>query len=231
MKVLITGAQGFVAKNLIAFLRERQDVEVLEFSRGDSISSLNDSLLQADFVFHLAGVNRPQSPEDFKTGNTDLTRAVCDGIAASGRRIPLLYSSSSQAALTNAYGESKLGAEQAVVELAAEHGIQVHIFRLPNVFGKWARPNYNSAVATFCHNIARHQPIQINTPDAAITLAYIDDVISQFYYIHIMFDNQDRISFINQFFNDFHQNTNVFKMQACCGFIQDVKRVSGIFFR
>ena len=180
MKVLITGAQGFVAKNLIAFLRERQDIEVLEFSRGDSISSLNDRLLQADFVFHLAGVNRPQSPEDFKTGNTDLTRAVCDGIAASGRRIPLLYSSSSQAALTNAYGESKLGAEQAVVELAAEHGIQVHIFRLPNVFGKWARPNYNSAVATFCHNIARHQPIQINTPDAAITLVYIDDVISHF---------------------------------------------------
>ncbi len=180
MKVLITGAQGFVAKNLCVHLRERPDVEVLQFSREDSISSLKEMLLQADFVFHLAGVNRPQDPEDFKTGNTDLTRAVCDGIVASGRKIPVLYTSSSQAELDNAYGLSKLGAEQALVDLAAEHGVQVHIFRLPNVFGKWARPNYNSAVATFCNNIARHQPIQINNPDAAITLVYIDDVIAQF---------------------------------------------------
>lgn len=180
MKVLITGARGFVAKNLIAHLRERQDVEVLQFSREDSISTLNEMLLQADFVFHLAGVNRPQNPEEFKIGNTDLTRAVCDGIVASGRKIPVLYTSSSQAELDNVYGASKLGAEQALNELAAEHDIAVHIFRLPNVFGKWARPNYNSAVATFCNNISRHQPIQINNPDAPITLVYIDDVIAHF---------------------------------------------------
>jgi UDP-2-acetamido-2,6-beta-L-arabino-hexul-4-ose reductase len=180
MKVLITGAQGFVAKNLIVHLRERQDVEVLQFSREDSISTLKEMLLQADFVFHLAGVNRPQNPEEFKTGNTDLTRAVCDGIVASGRNIPVLYTSSSQVDLDNVYGLSKLGAEQALNKLAGERDIPVHIFRLPNVFGKWARPNYNSAVATFCNNIARRQPILINNPDAAITLVYIDDVIAHF---------------------------------------------------
>lgn len=180
MKVLITGAQGFVAKNLNAHLRERQDVEILQFSREDSISKLKEMLLQADFVFHLAGVNRPQNPEEFKAGNTDLTLAVCDGIVSSGRKTPILYTSSSQAELNNVYGVSKLGAEQALSELASEHNIPVHIFRLPNVFGKWARPNYNSAVATFCHNIARHQPIQINNPDAVITLVYIDDVIAHF---------------------------------------------------
>ena len=180
MRVLITGAQGFIAKNLIVHLRERQDVEVLQFSREDSLSALKKMLLQADFVFHLAGVNRPQNPEEFKVGNTDLTRAVCEGIVASGRKIPVLYTSSSQAALESVYGVSKLGAEQALAELSAEHCVPVHIFRLSNVFGKWARPNYNSAVATFCNNISRFQPIQINNPDAAITLVYIDDVIAHF---------------------------------------------------
>ncbi|MEW5715684.1 NAD-dependent epimerase/dehydratase family protein [Pseudomonas sp. SB113] len=180
MKVLITGAQGFVARNLSAHLRERHDIEVVNFSRGDSVSSLEVMLRQVDFVFHLAGVNRPQSPDEFKTGNTDLTRAVCDGIVASGREIPVLYTSSTQAQLDNVYGASKLGAEQVLAELSAEHGVPVHIFRLPNVFGKWARPNYNSAVATFCNNIACGLPIQINNPDAAVTLVYIDDVIAHF---------------------------------------------------
>lgn len=180
MKVLITGAQGFVAKNLHAFLLERPDIEVFQFSRENSISDLQEILLQVDFVFHLAGVNRPQDPEDFKTGNINLTRAVCDGIVASGRKTPVLYTSSSQAELDNVYGISKLGAEEALADLAGKHGVPVHIFRLPNVFGKWARPHYNSAVATFCNNIARHQPIHINNPDASITLVYIDDVIAHF---------------------------------------------------
>lgn len=180
MKVLITGADGFVGKNLCAHLRERQDVEVLRFSRNDSISSLPEMLLQADFVFHLAGVNRPQDPEDFKTGNTDLTQAVCDGILASGRKPAVLYTSSSQAELDNPYGVSKRGAESALSDLASEHGVAVHIFRLPNVFGKWARPFYNSAVATFCHNITRDLPIEVHNPNAAVTLVYIDDVIAHF---------------------------------------------------
>ncbi|MBV6661201.1 NAD-dependent epimerase/dehydratase family protein [Pseudomonas yamanorum] len=180
MKVLITGAQGFVARNLLAHLRERQDIQILTFSREDNLDSLERMVAEVDFVFHLAGVNRPKDPEDFRTGNVDLTKMICDKIAIAGRKIPIVYTSSSQAGLDNLYGASKLGAEQALIDLATQHTVPVHIFRLPNVFGKWARPNYNSAVATFCSNISRGLPINVNDPGASITLVYIDDVISQF---------------------------------------------------
>lgn len=180
MKVLITGANGFIGKNLIAHLGERQNIEVLSFTRDDSPSILPKLVGQADFVFHLAGVNRPQDPQEFVTGNTDLTRALCESIVACGRQVPVLYTSSAQAELDNLYGASKRDAEDALLELAASHGSAVHLFRLPNVFGKWARPNYNSAVATFCHNIARDLPIQINDPQARISLVYIDDVVEHF---------------------------------------------------
>jgi UDP-2-acetamido-2,6-beta-L-arabino-hexul-4-ose reductase len=133
-----------------------------------------------DFIFHLAGVNRPLHPEEFKAGNTDLTRLLSDAIVASGRQIPLLYTSSIQAALDNAYGSSKKNAEDVLLELSSKYGVAVHLFRLPNVFGKWARPNYNSAVSTFCHNIAHDLPVQINDPQSIITLVYIDDVIKHF---------------------------------------------------
>ncbi|MNJ19142.1 NAD dependent epimerase/dehydratase family protein [compost metagenome] len=180
MKVLITGANGFVGQNLIAHLGERSDVEVLRFTREDSLASLPGLVAQVDFVFHLAGVNRPQDPQEFHSGNTDLTRAVCGAVKASGRKTPVLYTSSSQAELNNPYGSSKRGAEQVLLDLKSEHGSAVHLFRLPNVFGKWARPNYNSAVATFCNNIAKDLPIQINDPSARINLVYIDDVVSHF---------------------------------------------------
>lgn len=180
MKVLITGADGFIGKNLIAHLRERGDVEVLSFIRGDDASLLPDLMLEVDFVFHLAGVNRPQNPQEFQSGNTDLTQALCDAIKASGKLLSVLYTSSSQAEQNNPYGSSKRGAEEALLELAGTCSTTVHLFRLPNVFGKWARPNYNSAVATFCHNITRDLPIQINDPQARINLVYIDDVVSHF---------------------------------------------------
>lgn len=180
MRVLITGANGFVGKNLIVHLDRRQDVEILTFSRSDDLSALVERVAQADFVFHLAGVNRPQDPEEFKEGNTELTVELCKAIKASGRQIPVVYTSSSQASLDNPYGVSKRGAEEALHTLAQQHGSTVHLLRLPNVFGKWAKPNYNSAVATFCHNIARDLPIQINDPAAVITLVYIDDVIAHF---------------------------------------------------
>ncbi|NWB25367.1 UDP-2-acetamido-2,6-beta-L-arabino-hexul-4-ose reductase [Pseudomonas gingeri] len=179
MKVLITGANGFVGQNLIAHLNERADIEVLRFTRDDSRDGLPDLIRQVSCVFHLAGVNRPQDPQEFHIGNTDLTKALCEAVKASGRRIPVLYASSSQAELDNPYGNSKRAAEQLLLALA-EDRVPVHIFRLPNVFGKWARPNYNSAVATFCHNIARDLPIQINDPNARINLVYIDDVIRSF---------------------------------------------------
>jgi UDP-2-acetamido-2,6-beta-L-arabino-hexul-4-ose reductase len=180
MKVLITGASGFVGQNLVTHLGERSDVEVLRFTRDDSLANLAALVAQVDFVFHLAGVNRPQDPKEFHTGNTDLTRALCAAISDSGRRIPVLYTSSSQAELDNAYGTSKRGAEQVLLDLKSTHGSAVHLFRLPNVFGKWARPNYNSAVATFCNNIARDLPIQISDPKARINLVYIDDVVAHF---------------------------------------------------
>jgi UDP-2-acetamido-2,6-beta-L-arabino-hexul-4-ose reductase len=180
MKVLITGADGFIGKNLIAHLRERDDVEILCFTRGDDASLLPGLMLEVDFVFHLAGVNRPQDPQEFQSGNTNLTQVLCDAIKASNKPLPVVYTSSSQAEQDNAYGKSKRGAEEALLELAGTCGAAVHLFRLPNVFGKWARPNYNSAVATFCHNITRDLPIQINDSQARINLVYIDDVVSHF---------------------------------------------------
>ncbi len=180
MKVLITGANGFVGKNLVAHLGERADVELLCFTRENDVSQLQALMPEVDFVFHLAGVNRPQNPLEFKAGNTDLTQALCDAIEVNGKPVPVLYTSSSQAELDNPYGASKRGAEDALLKLASKIGSSVHLFRLPNVFGKWARPNYNSAVATFCHNIAHDLPIQINDPDACIKLVYIDDVIARF---------------------------------------------------
>ncbi|CRM14310.1 thioester reductase domain protein [Pseudomonas sp. 22 E 5] len=189
MKVLITGANGFVGKNLIAHLSERKDVDIVSFTRDNSIAQLPSLVDGVDFIFHLAGVNRPQSPVEFKEGNTDLTLALCDAIRASGKSIPVLYTSSTQADRENPYGVSKLAAEQLLQGLQTDHGSKVHVLRLPNVFGKWARPDYNSAVATFCHNITRGLPIQVNDRQALVNLVYIDDVID--YFIRAMESNFD----------------------------------------
>ena len=135
---------------------------------------------EADFVFHLAGVNRPADPADFQKGNADFTRRLLTLLKERGRRPPVLLSSSIQAALENPYGQSKLSAEQAVADYGRETGAAVYLYRLPNVFGKWSRPNYNSAVATFCHNVARGLPITVNDPSVTLRLVYIDDVVEEF---------------------------------------------------
>lgn len=184
MKVLITGANGFVGRNLLLRLRERRDVQVVCYTREQHASQLVELLDGVSFVFHLAGVNRPQNPQEFSVGNIDLTRDLCLAMAgvarATGRPIPILYTSSTQAAQDNAYGRSKREAEEVLAKMGCDSLVPVHVFRLPNVFGKWCRPNYNSVVATFCHNIARNLPIQVNDPQAALTLVYIDDVIERF---------------------------------------------------
>lgn len=180
MKVLITGTNGFIGKNVIVRLAERDDVEVVSFTRDHAMDDLSVLISDVDFVVHLAGVNRPKTDDEFKQGNTDLTMALCVAIKASGRPIPVIYSSSIQVELDNPYGASKLAAEQALLELSESTRSEVFIFRLPNVFGKWCKPNYNSAVATFCHNIAYDLPVQINDPSSVISLVYVDDVVNRF---------------------------------------------------
>ena len=184
MKVLITGANGFVGKNLQLHLAERKDVQVVRFTRADDLACLPALLRGVDFVFHLAGVNRPQDPQEFVSGNVALTQALGQAVGAAadatGQRVPIIYTSSAQAGQDNTYGRSKRGAEDALLATARSHLVPVHIFRLPNVFGKWCKPNYNSAVATFCHNIARGLPIQVNDPVAPVTLVYVDDVVERF---------------------------------------------------
>ena len=184
MKVLVTGANGFIGLNLQLLLRERSDVHVVCYTRDQSTAQLVRLLEGVNFVIHLAGVNRPQDPKEFITGNTDLTSHLCKAVAAAaqsaGRPIPILFASSTQATLDNLYGRSKLEAENILMALRSNPLVPVHIFRLPNVFGKWSRANYNSVVATFCHNIARDLPINIDNPQSLLTLVYIDDVIEQF---------------------------------------------------
>ena len=184
MKVLITGANGFVGKNLQLHLAERKDVQVVCFTRDDDVAQLPALLQGVDFVFHLAGVNRPQDPQEFVSGNVDLTQALCHAVGAvadaTGKPAPIIYTSSAQAGRDNPYGQSKRGAEEALQAAARSHRVPVHIFRLPNVLGKWCKPNYNSVVATFCHNIARGLPIQVNDPAAPVTLVYVDDLVERF---------------------------------------------------
>ncbi len=184
MKVLITGADGFIGKNLQQALGERQDLEIVRFTRAESVTNLPSLLAGVEFVFHLAGENRPQDPREFKTVNTDLTSllltAVKDEIHKSGSKINIIYTSSVQASIASLYGESKRAAEVALSAFAQLNDIKAYVFRLPNVFGKWCRPNYNSVVATFSYNIARDILIQINDYSAPLTLVYIDDVVKCF---------------------------------------------------
>jgi UDP-2-acetamido-2,6-beta-L-arabino-hexul-4-ose reductase len=179
MKILLTGADGFIARNLRAALREREGFEVLPVTRGTDDTALQALVADADAVIHLAGVNRPQDPAEFATGNRDFTSRLCELLAATGWAIPVAFASSVQAERDNAYGQSKRAAEERLLEHAAGTRAPLVIYRLANVFGKWCRPNYNSAVATFCHNIARGLPVRIDDPDATVRLVYIDDVVAE----------------------------------------------------
>ena len=178
MRVLVTGAKGFVGKNLCLALGRMEGVEVLRYDLGNTRAELEEWAGACDFVFHLAGVNRPKDPAEFAKGNAGFTEELLSVLAR--RPVPVLLSSSIQAALDNDYGKSKAAAEEAVRAYGARMGAPVYVYRLANVFGKWCRPNYNSAVATWCHNIARDLPIQVRDPAATVTLVYIDDVVESF---------------------------------------------------
>ena len=180
MKVLVTGANGFIGKNLVIRLRERAGTEVLTLMRGDGDSAWQAALAQADAVVHLAGENRPTDPAAFDAVNTGLTQRLCETLQSLSKRIPVLFSSSTQAEQDTPYGRSKRAAEDVLTQLANSNGNPVAIYRLPGVFGKWCRPNYNSVVATFCHNKAHDLPVQINDAQARVRLVYVDDVVNVF---------------------------------------------------
>ncbi|GGC84846.1 capsular polysaccharide biosynthesis protein Cap8F [Thalassobacillus devorans] len=180
MNILVTGANGFLGKNLVAELKQ-QDHEVLPFTRDNTLEELEAFVGKADFIFHLAGVNRPKKEEEFYQGNKGLTEELISLIEKNEKKnTPMVLSSSIQAEKDNPYGASKKLAEKAVIDFYEQLEADAYVYRLPNLFGKWSRPNYNSVVATFCHNIARDQDIQVNNPEAELALCYIDDVLDEF---------------------------------------------------
>ena len=178
-RILVTGAGGFIGKNLLVRLGEQANTEVLSFVRGDSNDMLTAMVEHADAIVHLAGENRPDDVANFALVNTELTRTLCEAIRETGRNIPLIMASSAQTERDNLYGKSKLAAEQLIEDFVAETGNSSIVYRLPGVFGKWCKPNYNSVVATFCHNTARGLPIQINDAGVTLQLAYIDDLVDE----------------------------------------------------
>jgi len=179
VKILVTGAEGFIGKNLIAGLNNNKHADILKFDIGTEPSLLDGYCKEAGFVFHLAGVNRPKDQAEFMKGNFGLTSTLLDSLKKHKNNCPVMLASSTQAELDNAYGKSKKAGEDLLLAYGKETGAKVLIYRFPNVFGKWCRPNYNSAVATFCNNIARDLPIQVNDPEVVMNLVYIDDVISE----------------------------------------------------
>lgn len=190
MKILVTGAEGFIGKNLCTSLNnikkeknaKHPDLgidEVFEYDMSSTFEELNAWCSECDFVFHLAGVNRPQNQSEFMEGNFGFTSTLLDLLKQNQNPCPIMLSSSIQAALSNPYGESKKAGENMLFQYGKETGAKVLIYRFPNVFGKWCRPNYNSAIATFCHNIARDIPITVNDPTVMMSLVYIDDLVEE----------------------------------------------------
>lgn len=191
MKILITGAEGFIGKNLIAELRNREYDDIFEYDRNTDPSLLDRYCKEADFVFHLAGVNRPKEQSEFMEGNFGFMSDLLSALKKNKNNCPVMISSSIQAELNNPYGESKKAGEDLLFDYGKETGAKVLVYRFPNVFGKWCSPNYNSAVATFCHNVANNIPIQVDDPSVVMKLAYIDDVVYEL--INALNGKQNRV--------------------------------------
>ncbi|MDF2607362.1 MAG: capsular biosynthesis protein [Bacillales bacterium] len=179
MKILVTGANGFIGKNLVAELRNQSYTEIYEFTRETDDTLLEKFCKDADFVFHLAGVNRPQNHSEFMEGNYGLTSKLLGTLKKYKNNCPVMISSSIQAELDNPYGISKKAGEELLFKYGQETGAKVLVYRFPNVFGKWCKPNYNSAIATFCNNIANELPITVNDRSTPMNLVYIDDILEE----------------------------------------------------
>lgn len=179
MNILITGADGFVGKNLRSILQLNDNFTITTFNKSDSIKSLTQLTKDCDFVVHLAGVNRPQESSEFYEGNAGLTEQLCAALTQNKNTCPVLVSSSIQAERDNDYGKSKKQAEDALLKFSKKHGNPVYIYRFKNLFGKWGKPNYNSVVATWCYNVSRDIEITVNDPSTELELCYIDDVVDE----------------------------------------------------
>ncbi|MGM0923275.1 MAG: capsular polysaccharide biosynthesis protein CapF [Bacillota bacterium] len=179
MKILVTGAKGFIGKNLIAELRNQNYKDILEYSKETDPHLLDEYCKNANFVFHLAGVNRPKEQSEFMEGNYGFTSILLETLKKHNNTCPVMISSSIQAEMDNTYGISKKAGEDLLIEYSKETGAKVLVYRFPNVFGKWCKPNYNSVVATFCHNIARNLQINVTDSSVVMKMVYIDDVVEE----------------------------------------------------
>ncbi|WP_321777755.1 NAD-dependent epimerase/dehydratase family protein [Sulfurimonas sp.] len=180
MKILVTGSEGFIAKNLIEHLIRDENIKLYLYSKKDSKIILEAYLKEVDFIFHLAGVNRPERINEFYEGNASFTKNIIDILIKNNKKTPILLSSSTQVILDNDYGRSKLEAENILLDYSKKMNVNIYIYRLPNVFGKWCKPNYNSVLATWCYNIANDLEIQVNNKETKLSLVYVDDVIKSF---------------------------------------------------
>lgn len=179
MKILVTGAKGFVGKNILLRLKQEGYEDVVPFDIDTPAEVLDAAVKNCDFVLHFAGVNRPKDASEFMSGNFGFTTELLGKLEAANNKATFLITSSIQAALDNPYGKSKKAAEDYIFEYAKRTGAKAFVYRLPNVFGKWCRPNYNSAIATFCNNIARDLPITVNDPNVNMHVVYIDDIADE----------------------------------------------------
>ena len=180
MKILITGSDGFIAKNLIEHLKRDETLQLYLFSKKDSLNILESYVKEVDFIFHLAGVNRPKDINEFYEGNSNLTKTIVEILKKEKKQTPILLSSSTQSDLDNDYGRSKKEAEKLLLDYSKETNTKIFIYKLPNVFGKWSKPNYNSEISTWCYNISHNLAIQINDEKVELNLVYVDDVVKSF---------------------------------------------------
>ena len=178
--VLVTGSEGFIGENLITRLQELDSVVIKSFDKEDNIDTLKELICESDFIFHLAGVNRPENVKEFEKGNVGLTKDIINLLEEMDKKIPVVITSSIQAELDNPYGKSKKRAEDELIKYSKKNRVPVYIYRLPNVFGKWSKPNYNSVVSTFCYNISHNLDIMISDTEKELELVYIDDVVNEF---------------------------------------------------